>query len=516
MKVKWPRRRFWLLVAVLAVAIAALVEVTITGPRISVRWAAQVDPAGRRVLEERYHLRNGQQDGGPEWRYELQDWSSENIGALLRDPAVADTLYIDRKTLAAEEPDVRIAIRNLPFPLGSDAGFRDPSQLFQFRSLCLLLAGAALLSAARIARATRRRLVTVATLLVVAVMAYALPLPRGFLRMGDAGTYTASQQSFEQYVGLKEIRYEAHLSHAILGRLYDLLGRTADSPTRALTLLMRGATAWFVLSALCLAFIERWSPLVVRYLGLALLAPSALLYFGYQELGYLSLNVAAFPLLARGLRAGDARLEGGSALFGLGAALHGFGLLSIAGSWLAAFAVRGRFHERLRLALRILAWGTATYIGWTAVYLLVLKIPIVAGHADAIPWRPFLADEISPQGDRLNAAILSVTGGRDLLFEAWVVGVPILAVVASLWRRHRDEVRVALCYTIPSMFFLIVFWPIQGLGPEMDLVVAAFPAVYALAWVCAHEPRHTVIAAALLVSAHLAFWRIVLDERFVN
>jgi hypothetical protein len=75
---------------------------------------------------------------------------------------------------------------------------------------------------------------------------------------------------------------------------------------------------------------------------------------------------------------------------------------------------------------------------------------------------------------------------------------------------------MALVYAVPSVIFSIVFWPVQGLGVEMDLVTAAFPAFYALAWVCAQERRHTMIAAAVLASAHLAFWRIVLDDRFMN
>jgi hypothetical protein len=279
---------------------------------------------------------------------------------------------------------------------------------------------------------------------------------------------------------------------------------------------LRGATAWFVLCAVGIGFVERWSPLVIRYLGLALLAPSALLYFGYRELGYLSLNVAAFPLVARGLRRDPGHLEAGSVLFGLGAALHGFGLLSLAGSAIAAFAARARIAERVGLALRIIAWGTAAYIGWVAVYSIVLKLPISVGHADAIPWRPWLFDEVIGDENRVNVAILSLTGGRDLLFTAWVVGAPLVAVAGSLWRQHRDEVSLALLYTVPSLIFVVLFWPIQGLGVEMDLVVAAFPAFYALAWACAHEPRRTVIAAALLVSAHVAFWRIVLDERFIN
>jgi len=75
---------------------------------------------------------------------------------------------------------------------------------------------------------------------------------------------------------------------------------------------------------------------------------------------------------------------------------------------------------------------------------------------------------------------------------------------------------VAIAYAIPSIIFITLFWPIQGLGAEMDLVFAAFPALYALAWICAHDPRKTMIAAVVLASAHLAFWRIVFDTRFVN
>ena len=184
---------------------------------------------------------------------------------------------------------------------------------------------------------------------------------------------------------------------------------------------MRIATAWFVVSALAIGFIERWSPHVMRYLGLTLLAPAALLYFGYRELGHLSLNLAAYPLLVRGLRDGTARLEAASVLSGLGAALHGFGLLALAGSSLAALAARAQWapaaagpgRERVRALLRVVAWGTAAYVGWIAIYVMVLNLPVTQGHTDVIPWRPWLAD--TTVGDRVNVAILSTVGGRDLL-----------------------------------------------------------------------------------------------------
>jgi hypothetical protein len=104
---------------------------------------------------------------------------------------------------------------------------------------------------------------------------------------------------------------------------------------------------------------------------------------------------------------------------------------------------------------------------------------------------------------------------RDVLMSAWVVGAPLIAVAASLWRRFPHEVRAALCYLPPSVLFLVFRWPFEGVGGGMDLVAAGFPAAYALAWVCAQDIRRTGIAAALLVSAHYAFWRVVLDERFV-
>jgi hypothetical protein len=55
-----------------------------------------------------------------------------------------------------------------------------------------------------------------------------------------------------------------------------------------------------------------------------------------------------------------------------------------------------------------------------------------------------------------------------------------------------------------------------GLGQDVDIVFAGFPALYAAAWVCAHDSKRTYIAAAILISAHYAFWRIGLDPRFRN
>ena len=101
------------------------------------------------------------------------------------------------------------------------------------------------------------------------------------------------------------------------------------------------------------------------------------------------------------------------------------------------------------------------------------------------------------------------------MFAAWVTGVPLMALL-PVTRAGSSDVTAAVLYSIPASIFLVMFWPIQGLGVEMDLLFAAFPAVYALAWVCAHDRRAALIAAVVLAGAHLVFWRVALDSAFVN
>jgi hypothetical protein len=70
------RRRLWAWAAATVVAVAALVQVQVLGPRVAVRWAEGLSDATRTALEQRYSLRAGRHDGGQVWRYELGDWSA--------------------------------------------------------------------------------------------------------------------------------------------------------------------------------------------------------------------------------------------------------------------------------------------------------------------------------------------------------------------------------------------------------------------------------------------------------
>ena len=505
-------RRAWLVLGGVLIVIAALIDVQLTGPRVAVQWSPAMTAGDRAALEGQYDLRNGEFDQGTTWRYDLGNRSRDNIGALIRDASVLDTGYIDRDTLTARPRDVHVSVRSLPYPFRSLVG--SPSELIELRiSATLLLAGGVLLWTARAASVRRRRNVTVVTLLLLGVYAIVFQINPSFVTMGAARDHLQSRAHFEHnFTG--RVRFEKHLSQTILLELYARLEPNDTAPERALIAVTRGVTAWFILSALLIGFLERWSAVVLRYLGLAVLAPAALLYFGWREFGYFSLNVAAFPLLVRGLRDGTARLEAGSALTGLSTALHGSGLLALAGAGMAALGTSATLKGRIERALRVAVWGTAAYLGWIAIYVIVLKLSVEPdpGPGFASPWRPWFTDDIR-QG-RLAAAILSAAGARDVLMSFWVVGAPLLIPAVSLYRRYKEEVRAALWYLPLSIAFVIVRWPFEGIGGGTDLIVAGFPALYALAWVCALDSKRTTIAAVLLVSAHYAFWRIMLDPRF--
>ena len=176
------RRRTWAWIALggVLIAILAAVQVTITGPRVQVRWREGVSSADRTAVERRYELRNGV-PAGDGWRYEQGDLSRENIRALIQDPAVDDTGYIDRDALTSEGRDIRVTVWH---PFGDL--FDRPSQLLQLhQSLWLLLAGGVLLRAARASSARGRRNMTVATLLLVGMMTVAFPIDPSFVTMGE-------------------------------------------------------------------------------------------------------------------------------------------------------------------------------------------------------------------------------------------------------------------------------------------------------------------------------------------
>jgi hypothetical protein len=83
---------------------------------LHVRWASNVAPAERVRLEERFHLADGQLRDGSTWDYVLLDPSSENIRALVEEPAAEDTTSLDRNTFQPLPGISRLTWRT-PHPL---------------------------------------------------------------------------------------------------------------------------------------------------------------------------------------------------------------------------------------------------------------------------------------------------------------------------------------------------------------------------------------------------------------
>src|SRR5512138_1078983 len=163
--------------------------------------------------------------------------------------------------------------------------------------------GALLLLAAGL-KSTRWRIVAVTTALA-AFLALALvaPIPSDRFVMGDGSSIVQDRSNFDDIIarGGRFVRFSAHLAYRLLSRFDAALGSTADSPVEAYRMLSWLAAVVFAVTLWCLAATDRWSSRSVRYIALALMAPAALMYFGYLDVGYLSLSAAAFPFISRDL-----------------------------------------------------------------------------------------------------------------------------------------------------------------------------------------------------------------------
>jgi hypothetical protein len=382
---------------------------------------------------------------------------------------------------------------------------------WQAQSTVLLLLAALLCAGAAAAQPAARMAATVGCVLLLTLAAFLLPLDSR-IHMGDVNQYTQSRPGFENAFPDTHVNFQSHLASRLVWWFDRQFGEDEASPAAAMNVLSRVATVWFAVLLLVAAALDRFSPFAVRYVALAIAAPASIMYFGYRELGYLSLSPLVFPLIAQGLSGWRSRLELGSASAGLGAALHGFGVLSIVGSAAAALTAPGPTGYRLGLFARVLAFGTALYLGWVVIYAVGQGLTIAPGHAGEIPWRSLTDSTVL--NAQVNWAVASPRGALEILAACWMVGVPILlAALASTTVGERR--RIAFAFAGPSFLFLIFIWPIQGLAVEADLLVAAFPAVYALAWVAAHSTRGTVLALLLLASSHVVFWRVLFSDAFV-
>ena len=154
---------------------------------VNVRWAVVSDEE-RRAAESRYGLANGLPLDRTTWRYDLQDVSSSNIEALVRDRIVEDTHGLDRGTFTIDG-QVRSFRSQFDNPRNATAYF-----YYLFVSLPVL----ASVVLVRLARAPGPARVMTSVPHLVPLVALAAMLNVGFLsrgstniRIGDVGVAAA-------------------------------------------------------------------------------------------------------------------------------------------------------------------------------------------------------------------------------------------------------------------------------------------------------------------------------------
>jgi hypothetical protein len=88
-----------LIAATVLVAVAGAYYVTYErAPAVSIRWREGVTPERRAALERTFRLARAREPEGRTIIYDVLDIRSSNITALLDQPEVEDTGYIDRRT----------------------------------------------------------------------------------------------------------------------------------------------------------------------------------------------------------------------------------------------------------------------------------------------------------------------------------------------------------------------------------------------------------------------------------
>ena len=503
-----PGALVWLAGPVLAAMVVALLmaRVPASGRAVQVRWNDQfVDAAERQTLERRLQLLNPVYLGGTKWGYILGDPSPENVALLANASGALDVDFIERDPPKA----VGASIIRMAGP-------------FAVQSLvCLAVAVLLLAGSFAHTRAWRQAYFFTACAMFAAAWTWCLlPVHAGHevdSWMGDYNTYTEDRAHFEGYFGYDAVRFHLHLGGFLLNLVDRALGSTAASPHASFIITSWVMGALFLIGMATVAMSAGWTPRTMRYAALAAAAPQALTFFGYREVGYFALDVSVFPMLAGALAAPDGaavinRLHAVGVVQGLRSALHGFGLVGLGGAMVAGAIPRGPLGWRAERMMAIATWGLAAYLGWVLIYVIVLGLDVIPGHATGITLRPLVTPYVSQDG--VVTPFLSAAGIRDIAFESVMVGLPVLALGLLVGGKSEERL-IAAGFSCLSLLFLLFFWPAQGIGMDADSVFAIFPAFFAGAWLCASSVRATVAGVGLLAAAHAVFWYVIRNSEFL-
>lgn len=405
----------------------------------------------------------------------------------------------------------------------ADRLFREGTLLLpQIQSAIALALGLVAIRAAAAGSRRTRQTVTGAVLALLLLGFIAAPLPlqvNGRSFMGDGTDFATDRQDFDEHFPYArgELQFKSHLGDLVLVLLDRGFGASGNSSARAYATLSRLGGLLFVVELVVVLAWYRWRPRACRYVGLAIAAPLSLCFFGFFEVGYLALGVAVFPLFELSLKprvAGHvtARLVAG-ALQGLHSALHGFGLLGIAGLALASLSGRGALGARLVRTANLVAAAVALYAGWVAVYVVVLHLSVVPDSAvSGFGGRALFDGAVFDK--RVVDPLLSYNGLSEVGLASLLAASPLF-VLAAFRSPFQSLVRPA-AYALPGALFLIWWWPSLGVVPDLDLVLAAFPGVFAALWLVARRSGPCWNGFLMLVGTHLVVWTAIGGAAFAR
>lgn len=378
-----------------------------------------------------------------------------------------------------------------------------------------LTVAAAICGASLTSHLALRRGVTLGLLGVLLVAMLRLPLTLE-IPEGDYRNFVEDRAHFRDYM-VNSVSFQYHLSSQLVRGFDALMGSTIESMAASFDALIRLAAVLFVGGLAVLGFVDGWSERVVRYVGMAVAVPTVVLLFGYHEFGHLpaALGATAIPLALISLEQRRwTLLTVAGALLGVATALHGFGIVALAFTLTVAaiYVVRERDLSTRNGVLRVAhagAFGLLGWLVWVPLYPIVLKRDVAAGHADELPLRPLFEDKPYLEYHRIAEPVFSAQGLTEIGYEYWIVGVLALALLVFVPTRLRFPVVAA---SLPVLVFIAVFWPVQGLGSDTDFLAAAFPPIFAVAWLLAPSRRATAGALAVLAVGHWALDHVLTPE----
>ena len=385
----------------------------------------------------------------------------------------------------------------------------------RIQSIVVLGLGALAVRAAALRRRRTRQLVVVAVLLATLAAFLTLPLPplrfEGSGYMADAADNINDRAKFDRRFPIAvgpTTGFHSYLCDLVMTRLeraYAASGNSGNATARAYATLSKLAGTLFLIELFIVAALHRYSRRVCRYVAVAIASPLALLYFGYYELGYLAMTGAVVPLLAI-RRGSDIRITGSTLSAGLfqgfHTALHGFGLLGLGGGVLSLVAARAPAAQRAVRTLAFASAGVAMYLGWVFIYVVGMGISIIVENTvQGFGFRRLFEDVIIDK--RIAYPLFSVAGLTEIGLISMIAGVPLL--ILAWIKSPRGALIVSAAYALPGLIFLASWWP-PGAPLNLDLLMAAFPGLFAACWLLASSRERAVTALVLMVALHTLFW----------